>query len=81
MVSDGGGRFIPAGIAGLHTLSILLASLVAHDRATENDHTQHTGRVSYTNTTLLIVGTVHKPRQGGYKLESSGGRMYCVGTV
>ena len=80
MVSDGGGRFIPASIVGLHTLSVLLASLVAHDRATENDHTQHTERVSYTNTTL-ILGTVHKPRQGGYKLESSGGRMCCVGTV
>ena len=49
MVSDGGGRFIPAGIVVLHTLSLLLASLVAHDRATEDDHTHHTGRVSYTN--------------------------------
>ena len=34
MVSDGGGRFISAGMVGLHTLSSLLASLVAHDRAT-----------------------------------------------
>ena len=49
MISDGGGRFIPAGIVGLHTLSLLLASLVAHDRATEDNHTHHTGRVSYTN--------------------------------
>ena len=48
MVSDGGGRFIPAGIVGLHTLSLLLASLVAHDRATEDNHTHHIGRVSYT---------------------------------
>ena len=39
MVSDGGGRFIPAGIVGLHTLSLLLASLVAHDRTTEDNHT------------------------------------------
>ena len=39
MVSDGGGRFIPAGIVGLHTLSLLLAFLVAHDRATEDNHT------------------------------------------
>ena len=39
MVSDGGGRFIPAGIVGLHTLSLLLASLIAHDRATEDNHT------------------------------------------
>ena len=71
MVSDGGGRFIPAGIVGLHTLSLLLASLVAHDRATVDNHTHHTGRVSYTNIkerTLpnqLRVGTVHHSRQGG----------------
>ena len=51
MVSDGGGQFIPAGIVGLHTLSLLLASLVAHDRATEDNHTTHTGKVSYTNIT------------------------------
>ena len=42
MVLDGGGPFIPAGIFDLHTLSLLLASLVAHDRATEGTHT-HTG--------------------------------------
>ena len=70
MVSDGGGRFIPAGVVGLHTLSLLLASLVAHDRATEDNHTHHTGRVSYTNIKEgtqpnTIVGTVRKPRQGG----------------
>ena len=69
MVSDGGGRFIPAGIVGFHTLSLLLASLVAHDRTTEDSHTHHTGTVSYTNIKkgtliILIVGTVHKPRQG-----------------
>ena len=49
MVSDGGGPLIPAGIVGLHTLSSLLASLAAHDRATEDNHTHHTGRVSYTD--------------------------------
>ena len=48
MVSDGGGWFIPTGIVGLHTLSLLLASLVAHDRATEDNHTHHTERVSNT---------------------------------
>ena len=49
MVSDGGGRFIPAGIVDLHTLSsLLLASLVAHDRAPEDDHT--TRREPGTNT-------------------------------
>ena len=50
MVLDGGGYFIPAGIDGFHTLSLLLASLVAHDRATEDTHT-HTGKE-------------HKTRQG-----------------
>ena len=54
MVSDGGGRFIPAGIVGLHTLYFLLASLVAHDRATEDNHTHDTGTVSYTNTTRIL---------------------------
>ena len=39
MVSDEGGRFIPAGIVGLHTLSILFSSLVAYDGATEDNHT------------------------------------------
>ena len=70
MVSDGGGRFIPAGIVGLHTLSLLLASLVAHDRATEDNQTQQEGiqERPQTNTNgrlLLIVGAVHKPSQGG----------------
>ena len=68
MVSDGGGRFIPAGIVGLHTLSLLLTSLVAHDRATEDNHT--TKREPGTNTNehyriLVLVGKVHNPRQGG----------------
>ena len=44
MVSGGGGRFIPADIVGLHTLSLLVSSLVAHDRATEDNNTHHTGR-------------------------------------
>ena len=72
MVSDGGGRFIPAGIVGLHTsLSLLLASGVAHDRATEDKHTNHTGWEHYRRRPklytifVLIVGTVHKPKQGG----------------
>ena len=43
MVLDGGEQFIPAGIDGFHILSLLLASLVAHDRATEDTHT-HTGK-------------------------------------
>ena len=40
MVLDGGGHFIPAGIFGFHTLSLLLASLVAHDGAKEDTHTR-----------------------------------------
>ena len=36
IVLDGGGRFSPAGIDGLHTLSLLLASQAAHDRAAGN---------------------------------------------
>ena len=54
MISDGGGRFIPAGIVGFLTLSLLLTSLEAHDRATEDTHT-HTqegnGTILYTCTT------------------------------
>ena len=71
MVSDGGGRFIPAGIDGFHTSSLSLAFLLAHDRTTEDNHTHHTGREHYRgrpilyNILVLIVGTVHKPRQGG----------------
>ena len=52
MVSDGGGRFVPAGIVGLHTLSLLLSSRVAHDCATEDNHTQEGNQEqTQTNTT------------------------------
>ena len=52
MVSDGGGRSIPAGIVGLHTLYLLLSSLVAHDHATEDNHTTYReGTERPTNTT------------------------------
>ena len=64
MVSDGGGRFIPAYIADVHTLSLLL-SWAAHDRATEDNHTQHK-QVCQPGTELgtePLVGTVHKPRR------------------
>ena len=47
MVSDGGGRFILVGIVGLHTLSLLLASLVVHDRATEDKNTTHRKSLLY----------------------------------
>ena len=66
MVSDGGGRFIPAGMVGLHTLSLLLASLVAHDRATEDNHRRRTHRKEATTEHYtILVGSVHKLRQGG----------------
>ena len=54
MVSGGGGRFIPAGIVGFHTLYLLLASLVAHDRATEDNHTHHTGKERLPNTMTVV---------------------------
>ena len=40
VVLDGGGRFSPAGIVGVHTLSILLSSQAAHDRAAVDSHIQ-----------------------------------------
>ena len=68
MVLDGGGHFIPAGIFGLHTLSLLLASLAAHDRANGDTRT-HTGKehqsINIRDTHAPNVGKVHKPRQGG----------------
>ena len=39
MVVDGGGHFSPAGIDGVHTLTLLLSSHTAHDRAEGNPHT------------------------------------------
>ena len=67
IVLDGGGRFVPADIVRVHTMSLLLSSQVAHDRATEDNHTQQ-GKIDRNGTTTeLLVGTVHKPRQGGIK--------------
>ena len=57
MVLDGGGRFSLAGIDGLHTLSLLLSSHAAHDRAA--------GNTRETHNRALNVGTVHKTIQGG----------------
>ena len=60
MVLNEGGQFIPVGIFGLHTYSLLLASLVAHGRATEDTH-KHTGKehkYTWTNTrtcTLTLI--------------------------
>ena len=62
MVLDRGGHFIPGGIFGVHALSLLLLSLVAHDRTKEDART-HTGKEH--KYIIINVGTVHKPRQGG----------------
>ena len=51
MVLDGGGHFIPAGIFGVRTLSLLLPSLVAHDRAAEDTRTHQTGK-EHKNITI-----------------------------
>ena len=53
---DGGRRFSPAGIVGVHTLSLLLSSQAAHDRAAVDSHIQDKSRLTrgYSN-----------PRQGG----------------
>ena len=47
-------------------LSLLLTSLVAHDRAKEDTHKHHTGK-EHKNIIIIMtlnVGTVHKLRQG-----------------
>ena len=65
VVSDGGGRFISAHIVGIYKLSLLLSSRVAHDRATEDNHTHR--KVRQPGTERLVMGTVHKPKQRGIK--------------
>ena len=53
MVLEGGEHFIPAGIFGVHTLSLLLPSQAAHDRATEvtrtHNITQDKSKSRYSN--------------------------------
>ena len=67
MVLDGGEQFIPAGIDGFHTLSLLLlAPLVAHDRATEGTHTHH--RKSLLHEHQTNTRQVNTPR--GYSAYS-----------
>ena len=51
---DGGGRFIPAYIVGVHTLSLLLSSRVVHDRATEDNHTQQTESLILTSSEAWV---------------------------
>ena len=45
VVLDGGGRLSPAGIVGVHTLSLLLLSQAAHDRAAVDSHIQDKSRL------------------------------------
>ena len=71
---DGGGRFIPADIVGVHTLSFLMSSRVAHDGATDI-YTQHStqtkilrtpNQVSKTSKCKTVTdGDSTLPRQGG----------------
>ena len=58
-VLDGSRHFIPAGIVGVHTLSLLLSSQAAHDRATVDSHTH--------NKTRHVQRTrgYSNPKQGG----------------
>ena len=51
MVVDGGGHFILAGIFGVHTLSLLLSSQAAHDRATVDSHTHN---ITQKNSRLTL---------------------------
>ena len=60
MVVDGGGHFSPAGIDGVHTLSLLLLSHTAYDCAEGNPHTHYNNINVETNTWVQ-----YKPRQGG----------------
>ena len=50
-----GGRFIPDDIVGVHTLSLLLSSRVAHDRATEDNYTKQ--QLHTLDTTLTYSGS------------------------
>ena len=64
VVLDGGWRFSPAGIVGVHTLPLLLSSRPAHERATGNtiDTKEHTHEP--TNTTGNTIDTkehTHEP--------------------
>ena len=60
VVLDGGGYFSPAGIVGVHTLSLLLSSQAAHDRAAGN--TRETHKRGHTET---LTRGYSNPRQGG----------------
>ena len=52
---DGGGRFSPAGIVDVHTLSLLLSSQAAHDRAAVDSHIQDRRQQETTRQTNTWV--------------------------
>ena len=60
MVVDGGGRFSPVDTVVVYTLSLLLSSQSAHDRAAGNTR-EHKRRQTLTNGTWVQ----YKPRQRG----------------
>ena len=63
VVLDGDGRFSPAGIVRVHTLSLLLSSQSAHDHAAVDSHIQDKSR--HTRRLTQITRGYSKPRQGG----------------
>ena len=71
MVLDGGGHFSPAGIVGSHTLSLLLSSRTAHDRAAVDSHTQDKRTEEYLfktreeSTYSTLTRGYSNPRSGG----------------
>ena len=58
VVLDGGRHFSPAGIVGVHTLSLLLLSRAAHVRATVDSHIQN------KRQTRRLTRGYSNPRQG-----------------
>ena len=52
-----GGRFIPGDVVGVHTLSLLTSSWVAHDRTTEHNHTHRQGLLYTLSNTLAYSGS------------------------
>ena len=55
MVLYGGGHFIPAGIFGSYTLSLLLSSQAAHDRAAVDSHTHNITQLNTLQTSPSIT--------------------------
>ena len=63
MVVDGGGHFSPAGIDGVHTLTLLLSSQAAHGR--ETGDTRVHKKAQRTQLHRYRAWVQYKPRQGG----------------